>query len=100
MAALGCYAKFSMALVIAFGALWILLDREARSRLRGRTPYIALLVFVVLLIPIAVALGATEFGSVTWVMRESADRGIPWSHVLRDVGKTVLIMALALIVAA
>jgi 4-amino-4-deoxy-L-arabinose transferase-like glycosyltransferase len=96
MAALGFYAKFTMGLVVAFGALWIVLDAEARARLRGRTPCIALLVFVVLLIPIAVALGATDFASLAWVSRESARRGIPGSHFLRDVGTTVLIMAAAL----
>ena len=100
LAALGFYAKFTMALVIAFGALWILLDGEARSRLRGRTLYIALLVFVVLLMPMAVALGATSFGSLTWVLRESARRGIPWPHLLRDVGRTLLIMTTALIAVA
>jgi hypothetical protein len=90
------YAKFTMVLAVAFGALWIMLDPEARSRLRGRALYVGLLVFTVLLLPLAMGLGATEFGSITWVARESAHRGIAGSHFLLDVGKTVLFMALGL----
>ncbi|HEY4249750.1 MAG TPA: glycosyltransferase family 39 protein, partial [Roseomonas sp.] len=97
IAALGLYAKFTMGLVIAFGALWIMLDAEARSRLRGRALYVGLLVFVVLLLPLAMGLGATDFVALTWVARESAHRGIAGGHFLRDVGKTVLFMALGLI---
>jgi 4-amino-4-deoxy-L-arabinose transferase-like glycosyltransferase len=97
-AALGLYAKFTMAMVIGMGAVWILLDGEARSRLKNRTPYIALLMFVVLLLPLAIALGATGFGSIAWVSQESAKRGISGLHFLRDVGETVSVMAGGLIV--
>jgi 4-amino-4-deoxy-L-arabinose transferase-like glycosyltransferase len=97
-AALGLYAKFTMAMVIGLGAVWILVDGEARSRFNNRTLYIALLMFVVLLLPLAVALGATGFGSIEWVSHESAKRGISGLHFLRDVGETVSTMAGALIV--
>jgi Dolichyl-phosphate-mannose-protein mannosyltransferase len=94
--ALGLYAKFTMVLVILFGALWIVLDPEARARLRGRALYVGLLVFTVALLPLAMGLGATEFDSLTWVARESAQRGIAGAHFLLDVGKTVLFMAVGL----
>jgi len=97
VAALGIYAKFTMVLVIAFGFLWMVLDGEARARFRSRTVYIALLVFVVLLLPLAVALGATDFGSIAWVSQESASRGLSGPHFVRDVGETVLVMATAMI---
>ena len=97
VAALGLYAKFTMGLVIAFGACWVVLDGQARARFSSRTIYIGVLVFVLLLMPLAVALGATEFGSVEWVSVESANRGISGLHFLRDVGETVSIMGAGMI---
>ncbi len=100
IAALGLYAKFTMALVIAFGALWILLDAEARQRLRGRALFIGLLVCLALLLPLAIALGQTEFNSLTWVSQESAKRGISGASFIGDIGRTVLVMAAALLAGA
>ena len=98
LAALGLYAKFTMLLIVAFGAVWMLLDDTARARLNGRNIYAAAMVFLVLTIPLDIALGATHFGSLSWVTRESAQRGIPGLVFLRDIGRVVLIMAGALVV--
>jgi 4-amino-4-deoxy-L-arabinose transferase-like glycosyltransferase len=95
MAALGVYAKLSMAMVVAFGALWLLIDPEARGRLRGRAPYFGLLVFVVLLIPLVAALVESRFLAITWIGQESGARGTSGPHFLRSVSRTLLYMALA-----
>jgi 4-amino-4-deoxy-L-arabinose transferase-like glycosyltransferase len=99
-AALGLYAKYTMGLVIAFGALWAMVDAHARARFGSRTIYIGSLVFVLLLMPLAVALGATDFGSVEWVSEESASRGISGLHFLRDVAETVAVMGAGMIAGA
>jgi 4-amino-4-deoxy-L-arabinose transferase-like glycosyltransferase len=98
IAALGLYAKFTMLMPIAFGALWLLLDNEARRRFNSRALYVALLVFLVLLLPLFIGLGLTDFGSVEWVSAESTKRGISGLHFIRDVGQTILIIAAALVV--
>jgi 4-amino-4-deoxy-L-arabinose transferase-like glycosyltransferase len=92
LAALGFYAKLTMAMAVAFGALWLVIDPEARSRLRGKAPYAGLLVFLALMAPLTMAFVASRFQALGWIAQESADRGTSTPHFLHSVGKTLLVM--------
>lgn len=56
VAALGLYAKFTIAIVIGAGGLWLLIDERGRHRLRTPGPWLGLVVFLFLAAPLAVAL--------------------------------------------
>lgn len=60
-AAGGMYAKFSTGLLIGIGGLWILADPVARARLKTAGPWLALALFVALLVPLWQGLQAYEF---------------------------------------
>jgi hypothetical protein len=100
VAAVGLYAKFSLLLIIAFGALWIVLDPATRAELRGRKIYLALGLFVVLLVPLVAALVQDGFGAVNWIAAESGERGISTSHFIWRVGRVILVMIAAALVCA
>ena len=60
-AGLGLHAKFSTAVLIAFAAVWILQDRQARSRLLTAPPWAGLALFLALSLPLAWALAKVDF---------------------------------------
>lgn len=71
----GLYAKFSTGLLLVFGALWLLSDARARSRLAAPWPWLGLAVFIVVAMPLAVELYRIDFlpftyftGRDAWVM--------------------------------
>ena len=92
VAALGVYGKFSMLMIIAFGACWVLLDPSARRCLRSAPLYLAIGLFLLLLSPLAVALIETHFGAVKWIASESSNRGISVTSMATREGKTVLLV--------
>lgn len=60
LAALGLYAKLTMGLLLALSGLYLLADPLGRSRLRSRGPWLGLGVFVLLSLPLAHWLLASE----------------------------------------
>lgn len=63
---LGLYAKFSTALLLAFGAIWLLYDTRARSRLATPWPWLGLAVFLGIAAPLAVELFRLDFLPLTY----------------------------------
>ncbi|OBQ74529.1 hypothetical protein A8146_01855 [Mesorhizobium loti] len=75
----GLYAKFSTGLLLAFGALWLLSDARARSRLATPWPWLGLAVFFAVAAPLAIHLYRMDFLPLTyfadrdqWVMEHRA----------------------------
>lgn len=62
----GLYAKFSTALLLLFGAIWLLSDPRARSRLATPWPWLGLVVFVAVAAPLAVELNRVDFLPLTY----------------------------------
>lgn len=62
----GLYAKFSTGLLLAFGALWLLSDARARSRLATPWPWLGLAVFVAVAAPLAIELYRIDFLPLTY----------------------------------
>ncbi|BCG87320.1 hypothetical protein MesoLj113c_34300 [Mesorhizobium sp. 113-3-9] len=62
----GLYAKFSTGLLLAFGALWLLSDARARSRLATPWPWLGLAVFLAVAAPLAVELYRIDFLPLTY----------------------------------
>lgn len=60
-AAIGLYAKFAMAVLLMPAAIFILADRKCRKQLETRGPWLGLIAFLVLLIPMAIWLVRTNF---------------------------------------
>ncbi|MBN9548243.1 MAG: glycosyltransferase family 39 protein [Alphaproteobacteria bacterium] len=63
---LGLYAKFSTALLLAFGGVWLLYDTRARSRLATPWPWLGFAVFVGIATPLAVELFRLDFLPLTY----------------------------------
>ncbi len=79
VAGIGIYAKFSTGLLLMFGGLWVLWDTRARSHLATRWPWLALAVFLAVIMPVSIALvrmGFLPFSYVanrdSWVMANRA----------------------------
>ncbi|RWC28215.1 MAG: glycosyltransferase family 39 protein [Mesorhizobium sp.] len=62
----GLYAKFSTGLLLLFGAIWLLSDTRARSRLATPWPWLGLAVFVAVAAPLAVELYRIDFLPLTY----------------------------------
>ena len=73
-AALALYAKFSSLLLLAFGLAWILCDPRTRSHLRRIAPYIGLMLFCVLLVPLIGQLAQIDFMPLAAMARVSAEK--------------------------
>ncbi|MGX8013817.1 glycosyltransferase family 39 protein [Mesorhizobium sp. ORM8.1] len=65
----GLYAKLSTGLLLTFGALWLLYDHRARSRLATPWPWLGLAVFLALAAPLAIALYRIDFLPLTYAAR-------------------------------
>ncbi|MGT2465932.1 glycosyltransferase family 39 protein [Mesorhizobium atlanticum] len=63
---LGLYAKFSTALLLAFGGIWLLFDTRARSRLATPWPWLGLAVFLGIAAPLVVELFRLDFLPLTY----------------------------------
>lgn len=98
VAACGVYSKFSMLMIGAFGAAWLLMDPVARTRLRGRALYLGFGLFLLLLVPLAVGLALDHFGAVQWISQESGDRGLTTKHFLQHLIRTFVLMLAAILV--
>lgn len=90
MAALGIYAKFSTAMLIAFAGLWILCDPLARARLRSIKPYLALALFLASLAPLVQGLIEIDFLPIKWIEKESEGQGVPMLSFLFGQLKAVI----------
>jgi 4-amino-4-deoxy-L-arabinose transferase-like glycosyltransferase len=73
------YAKLAAVVLLASVAAWILFDRSARSRLATLGPWLGLVVFVLLVIPLAVWLSVNDFAPLRYAARRS--QGLSTSHV-------------------
>ena len=62
----GLYAKFSTGLLLVFGALWLLSDARARSRLATPWPWLGLAIFLAVAAPLAIALYRLDFLPLTY----------------------------------
>lgn len=82
IAAASLYGKFSSGMLLAFGALWIVGDRATREQLKSRTPIIALGWFLLLMVPLLVAMIDINFLPLKWIAAESADKGVRTSKFL------------------
>lgn len=71
VAGLGLYAKFSTGLLLCFGALWLLYDHRARSRLAMPWPWLGLAVFVAITAPLALALFRMDFLPLTYAAQRN-----------------------------
>lgn len=61
VAGVGIYAKFSTAMLIGFGGLWILYDARARAQLATPWPWLGLAIFISLVTPVAIELVRIDF---------------------------------------
>jgi len=68
----GLYAKFSTALLLAFGGIWILYDIRARSRLATPWPWLGLAIFLGIVAPLAVQLFRLDFLPFTYAAHRNA----------------------------
>lgn len=68
----GLYAKFSTALLLAFGGIWLLCDTRARSRLATPWPWLGLAVFLGIATPLAVELFRLDFLPLTYAAHRNA----------------------------
>jgi 4-amino-4-deoxy-L-arabinose transferase-like glycosyltransferase len=76
LAALGMYAKFSSALLLATMAAWLLWDQRARASLRTPGPWLGLCAFAVLVAPLVYWLFANDFAPLRYAaVRSTAGRG-------------------------
>jgi 4-amino-4-deoxy-L-arabinose transferase-like glycosyltransferase len=66
-AALGFYAKLSMAILLVPAVLWCLVDREARKSFATPGPWVAVIVFAILVLPLAAWLASTELGPLHYL---------------------------------
>jgi 4-amino-4-deoxy-L-arabinose transferase-like glycosyltransferase len=89
-AALGLYGKFSTAMPVALGCAWILGDPRSRRQLRSWEPYAGLAVFLAMMAPLGYELWRTHFLTLTWIARESDDKGISWRAYDRHQGAFLL----------
>ena len=62
----GLYAKFSTGLLLLFGAIWLLSDARARSRLATPWPWLGLAVCVAVAAPLAIELYRVDFLPLTY----------------------------------
>ena len=69
---LGLYAKFSTALLLAFGGVWLLFDTRARSRLATPWPWLGLAIFLGIVTPLAVGLFRLDFLPLTYAEHRNA----------------------------
>jgi len=69
---LGLYAKFSTALLLAFGGVWLLYDTRARSRLATPWPWLGLAVFLGIVAPLAIQLFRLDFLPLTYAEHRNA----------------------------
>lgn len=72
VAGIGLYAKFSTALLLAFGGIWILYDARARSRLATPWPWLGLAVFLGVVAPLAMELVRLDFLPLTYAEHRNA----------------------------
>ncbi|TIV95324.1 MAG: glycosyltransferase family 39 protein, partial [Mesorhizobium sp.] len=63
---MGLYAKFSTALLLVFGGIWLLYDIRARNRLATPWPWLGLAVFLGIAAPLAVELFRLDFLPLTY----------------------------------
>ncbi|QPC95178.1 glycosyltransferase family 39 protein [Mesorhizobium sp. INR15] len=63
----GLYAKFSTGLLLVFGALWLLCDARARSRLATPWPWLGFAVFLGVAAPLVMELFRIDFLPLTYV---------------------------------
>ncbi len=82
IAAAGLYSKFSSGMPLAFGALWIVSDRDTRAQLKTPAPYLGLGLFLLLMVPLLVALIEINFLPFKWLAAESAEKGVSTSKFL------------------
>ncbi|MET1026721.1 MAG: glycosyltransferase family 39 protein [Dongiaceae bacterium] len=75
-AALALYAKFSSLLLIAAGCAWILYDARTRSHLRKAALYIGLVLFCLLLVPLARQSAQLDFMPFETMEQVSAEKGV------------------------
>ena len=79
-AALGFYAKLSMAVLLAPAVLWCLVDREARKSFATLGPWIAVIVFVILVLPLATWLASSEQGPLHYLAGRASIEGAKRAH--------------------
>ena len=68
----GLYAKFSTGLLLCFGAVWLLYDARARSRLATPWPWLGLVAFLAVVAPLALALYHFDFLPLTYAQQRNA----------------------------
>lgn len=74
-AALALYAKLSGAILLTCGCAYILVDPKLRAQLATRTPWLALLAFSALVIPLADALWSSNFSILKYAASKAEGRG-------------------------
>lgn len=73
VAGLGMWAKYSFAILLVIAGAWLLWDAQARKRLLSPGPWIALVVFVVIVTPQALWLLQHHFQSLHYAARRAAE---------------------------
>lgn len=64
---IGLYAKLSTGVIMAFGTAWLMADPLARSRWRGRGPWVALAIVLGSLVPMLWAMAASDFAQIRYI---------------------------------
>lgn len=75
VAGFSLWAKYSSAVVLVPGAVWMLWDADARKRLATFGPYVTLLLFAAAAAPQVLYLTHTNFAPLHYAERRSADGG-------------------------
>jgi len=87
---IGMYAKFSTALLLLVALVWLLSDAKARSRLRSAGPWLALLLFLAIILPLAVAVVRDGFQPLTYVETErDSMHHFALAFVLKQLGNNI-----------
>ncbi|WP_417518490.1 glycosyltransferase family 39 protein [Minwuia sp.] len=85
LGALAIYSKFSAALMLLFVPLWLLLNADGRAHLKTAGPWVALVVFIVLVAPEALWLIRNDFLPLEWASLRAGGGGTPATFLLAQV---------------
>ena len=97
IAAVGLYAKLSFGVMIACCGLWILYDGALLRQLARPAPWLALVLFGVLCLPLVSWLRASQFAALDYAREQNAGGASPWEFLGGQILTSFGVVALAVL---